>query len=121
MRSQYNHEDSDDYDVDIPRSRGTAFGGRSGRIILLGDGSEVLTDSTDDAEMFDHSMDDDKDVENQIKKGSPGASDAESTRTEREDTPGPPSIEEQHEKHENVSHGPGTTIKGVADTPDSKS
>lgn len=121
MRSQYNHEDSDDYDVDIPRHRGQGFGGRDGRIILLGDGSEVLTDSTDDAEMFDHSMDDDKDVENQIKRGTSGASDDDSTRSEREGTPGPSSIEEQHEKHEGVSHGPGTTIKGVADTPDSRS
>jgi protein phosphatase 2C family protein 2/3 len=37
-----------------------------GRIILLGDGSEVLTDS-DDTEMFDHS-EEDKDLESQVQK-----------------------------------------------------
>lgn len=39
---------------------------QSGRIILLGDGSEVLTDS-DDTEMFDH--DEDKDLASQVHKG----------------------------------------------------
>jgi protein phosphatase 2C family protein 2/3 len=37
-----------------------------GRIILLGDGSEVLTDS-DDTEMFDHS-EEDKDLDSQVHK-----------------------------------------------------
>jgi protein phosphatase 2C family protein 2/3 len=40
--------------------------GNRGRIILLGDGSEVLTDS-DDTEMFDHS-EEDKDLESQVHK-----------------------------------------------------
>jgi protein phosphatase 2C family protein 2/3 len=48
--------------------RNRAFGSNnnSGRIILLGDGSEVLTDS-DDTEMFDH--DEDKDLASQVHKG----------------------------------------------------
>lgn len=44
------------------------FGGNQrGRIILLGDGTEVLTDS-DDTEMFDHG-DEDRDLESQVHKG----------------------------------------------------
>ena len=84
----------------------------------------MLTDSTDDAEMFDHSMDDETDPEEQIKHGSSATTstaDNDSTRSEREGTPGPSSIEKEHEKHESVSHGPGTTIKGVADTPNAAS
>lgn len=42
-------------------------GNQRGRIILLGDGSEVLTDS-DDTEMFDHA-EEDKDLESQVHKG----------------------------------------------------
>lgn len=122
MRNDYDQDDSDDLDLDIPRNRGPGFGGRKGRIILLGDGSEVLTDTTDDAEMFDHSMDDDRDEEeNQIKKARAQGDDSDSMRSEREGTPGPQSIEKQHEKHEGVSHGVDTTIKGVADTPSKES
>lgn len=83
---RHNFEDSgDDYDLDLPRSRGN--GGRSGRIILLGDGTEVLT-SADDTEMFDH--DEDKDLESQVTKGlpKPGIVKSES-RNGREDTPAP--------------------------------
>lgn len=44
------------------------FGGtQKGRIILLGDGTEVLTDS-DDTEMFDH-QEEDKDLASQVSKG----------------------------------------------------
>lgn len=45
------------------------FGGgnQRGQIILLGDGTEVLTDS-DDTEMFDHG-DEDNDLESQVHKG----------------------------------------------------
>jgi protein phosphatase 2C family protein 2/3 len=42
-------------------------GNQRGRIILLGDGTEVLTDS-DDTEMFDHG-DEDKDLDSQVHKG----------------------------------------------------
>jgi len=85
IRHQFD-DSPDDYELDSDR-RNRAFGGRSGRIIHLGDGTEVLTDS-DDAEMFDHS-DEDKDAENQVPKGTPATSDNESTRSEREGTPAP--------------------------------
>lgn len=64
------------------RTRG--IGGRSGRIILLGDGTEVVTDSDD---MFDHD-EEDKDLDSQVSKGGPQSEEARS-RSEREETPGP--------------------------------
>lgn len=63
----HNFDDSDSgYDLDTdPKLKG--FGGNQrGRIILLGDGTEVLTDS-DDTEMFDHS-EEDKDLDSQVGK-----------------------------------------------------
>ena len=51
----HNFEDSDSgYEMD-PENKGRSFGvgGYRGRIIFLGDGTEVLTDS-DDTEMFDN-------------------------------------------------------------------
>lgn len=82
-----NFEDSgDDYDLDLDqRSRGV--GGRSGRIILLGDGTEVLTDS-DETEMFDHE-EEDKDLASQASKGQMKLDDE--SRGGREETPGPES------------------------------
>ena len=66
----HNFDDSDSgYDVDVD-SRLKAAGGNNqrGRIILLGDGTEVLTDSDDTAEMFDHG-EEDKDLESQVARG----------------------------------------------------
>ncbi|KAL1956969.1 hypothetical protein VTO42DRAFT_6458 [Malbranchea cinnamomea] len=60
--------------------------GRAGRIILLGDGTEVLTDVGDE-DMFD-TADEDKDLESQVRKGPAGTS-TDAARSEREDTPGP--------------------------------
>ena len=65
MRHQF-EDGGDDYERDLDqRTRG--IGGRSGRIILLGDGTEVLTDS-DETEMFDHDAED-KDLQSQASKG----------------------------------------------------
>lgn len=67
-------------------NKGKSFGvgGYRGRIILLGDGTEVLTDS-DDTEMFDNA-DEDKDLESQVSKTSDssatGASSADDTKTD---------------------------------------
>ena len=80
-----NLEDSgDDYDLKLDhQSKGA--GGRSGRIILLGDGSEVFTDS-DDTDMYDHE-EEDKDLDSQVTKGETAAN--EEDRGTREETPGP--------------------------------
>lgn len=68
----HNFDDSDSgYDMDMD-ARAKA---NRGRIILLGDGSEVLTDS-DDTEMFDHS-EEDKDLDSQVHKNETAQGEAE--------------------------------------------
>ena len=65
----HNFDDSDSgYDLEA-ESRSKAFGigsNNKGRIIFLGDGTEVLTDG-DDTEMFDNS-EEDKDLASQVSK-----------------------------------------------------
>lgn len=63
----HNFDDSDSDMLDMDRKDGFSQNSR-GRIILLGDGSEVLTNS-DDAAMFDQS-EENKDLENQVSKDS---------------------------------------------------
>lgn len=91
MGHQHNGSE-EDYDLDMDqRTRG--IGGRSGRIILLGDGTEVLTDS-DETEMFDH---DDEE------QAHPSDETADS-RTKREDTPAP-----QSKQNSETSQTPAST------------
>ncbi|KAL7623476.1 Protein phosphatase 2C 2 [Parahypoxylon ruwenzoriense] len=76
----HNFDDSDSgYDVDVEnKSKTFGIGGYKGRIIFLGDGTEVLTDS-DDTEMFDNS-EEDKDLASQVSKNSSVDEDAEISR-----------------------------------------
>lgn len=106
-----NFEDSgDDYDLDLDqRTRGA--GGRSGRIILLGDGTEVLTDS-DETEMFDHE-EEDQDLDSQVAKGQPTSN--EENRGAREDTPGPESAEKLHSTDRNPFNTPSSTTSDKSD------
>lgn len=71
--------------------RTQGIGSRSGRIILLGDGTEALTES-DDAEMFDQD-EEDKDLDAQVAKGRieelHDDDDDSRLRSEREETPAP--------------------------------
>ena len=60
------------------------LGGGAGRIILLGDGTEVLTDSAE-GDMFDKA-EEDKDLQSQVSKGQASSTDS---RNSREGTPGP--------------------------------
>jgi len=120
VRHQYDNDSPDEYELDLDK-RSKGFGGRAGRIILLGDGTEVLTDS-DDAEMFDHS-DEDKDSENQIQKGTPATSDADSMRSKREGTPAPQPPAEGSKLTDSPSsttteksEHAGPTIKAASDT-----
>jgi protein phosphatase PTC2/3 len=77
----HNFDDSDSgYDVDMDQKK-TFGGNQRGRIILLGDGTEVLTDS-DDTEMFDHS-EEDKDLASQVHKGQATNEDEPKSTTEK--------------------------------------
>jgi protein phosphatase 2C family protein 2/3 len=65
----HNFDESDSaYDMeDQKQGKSFGIGGYRGRVIFLGDGTEVLTDS-DDAEMFDNS-EEDNDLVSQVSKG----------------------------------------------------
>ncbi|KAK4971881.1 Protein phosphatase 2C 2 [Elasticomyces elasticus] len=105
----------DDFDMDMDQ-RTRVLGGRSGRIILLGNGAEVLTDSTDhDADMHDQDSDEEQDLESQIKKGQE-SSDAD--RVKREETPGPEKDGAASEKADKVSEEP--KMMAASDSVDSK-
>lgn len=86
--ARHQFDDSpDDYDLESDNTR-RAFGVRSGRIILLGDGTEVHTDQ-DDEELFDAKEEEvDKDVQNQVRASTANAG-HDAGRSHREDTPGP--------------------------------
>ena len=66
-------------------SRSRAFSVRSGRIILLGDGTEVLTNQMGE-DLFE--ADEDKDVETQVRISSDESA-SDFVRQQREGTPGP--------------------------------
>lgn len=77
-----------------------SFGGNQrGRIILLGDGTEVLTDS-DDTEMFDHG-DEDKDLDSQVHKGQ--VTGHESNNAEPKTGDIPEKIDTAHPKYKAVA------------------
>ena len=76
----HNFDDSDSgYDVDMDQKSKNYGSNQRGRIILLGDGTEVLTDS-DDTEMFDNG-EEDKDLASQVPKGQAAAKDASDDST----------------------------------------
>lgn len=62
-------------------------GGYGGRIIFLGDGTEVVTNSSPDADMVDVT-DEDKDLESQVNKGEKKEGEKkEEGEEKKEDTP----------------------------------
>jgi len=86
----HNFDDSDNYGSEEgQKSKPFGLGGYRGRIIFLGDGTEVLTDG-DDSEMIDVS-DEDKDLESQVtkddKKEEEETGTAEKPGSEKEDAP----------------------------------
>lgn len=108
IRRQFD-DSPDDYDIDLDNhTRG--FGVQPGRIILLGDGTEVLTDAAEE-EMFDE----DKDLESQVRKDLNDASD----RNEREGTPGPQANRLNAESSEppKISESPSSTTAEGSPSP----
>lgn len=112
---RHRYDDSgDDFDIDMD-SRRSGKGDRSGRIILLGDGTEMLTDGDDDGVIEDE----DTDFASHLHR----ESDDKPPSSIREETPGPEDskpesgttkeISEQH-----ISAVPDTTIPEKLTTPD---
>ena len=92
-------DSSDDYEMDMDQRTRFISGRQGGRIILLGDGTEISLGGTpdeDDVDMEDRGEAEeaeDEDLEEQVRKRDEDAN-AESTepsRSQREETPGPPS------------------------------
>ncbi|KAH7094471.1 phosphatase 2C-domain-containing protein [Paraphoma chrysanthemicola] len=102
----------DDIDMDLDQ-RFRPNSGLGGRIILLGDGTEISTDAPD-SDMFDHE-DEDKDLDSQVDKYS---KDTSSSSRDREGTPGPQSgnaqvTESPSSVQTEKSDGPEQTLKDV--------
>ncbi|CAK45235.1 uncharacterized protein An08g00830 [Aspergillus niger] len=102
IRNQF-EENPDDFDMENDRARG--FSVRSGRIILLGDGTELIPEQNDD-ELFDQA-EEDQDLVNQVHRDSPDAA-----RNEREGTPGPQSKDTSRTDAAEISESPSTTAEG---------
>lgn len=81
----HRYDDSpDDLDMDLHDHRSRQGGPR---IILLGDGSNLSSDSHE-GELFDHD-DEDEDLENQLSKKPESSETNDPERSQREGTPGP--------------------------------
>ncbi|KAH1345370.1 hypothetical protein KXV68_006480 [Aspergillus fumigatus] len=105
IRNQF-EETPDNYDSENDRSRG--FSVRSGRIILLGDGTELIPEQNDE-ELFDQ-REENRDVTNHLQHESPDSS----ARGDREGTPGPQSKNETTSKAEETS-----TAANLSESPSS--
>ncbi|EGS18492.1 uncharacterized protein CTHT_0050940 [Thermochaetoides thermophila DSM 1495] len=79
----HNFDDSDNDYNDNKQSKAFGLAGYRGRIIFLGDGTEVLTDS-DDTEMFDNA-EEDKDLASQVSRSSSTTTIAATSSTTEED------------------------------------
>ena len=88
----------DDYDMDMDQRTRFLGGGRGGRIILLGDGTEIsvghIHDDDGDVDMEDRGEAEeaeDNDLEQQVSRdpSAPNGEPAEQDRSKREETPAP--------------------------------
>ncbi|KAJ5901301.1 Protein phosphatase 2C [Penicillium tannophilum] len=94
IRNQF-EDQPDDYDLEMERSRAFSVRSAGGRIILLGDGTEVIPDQNDE-ELFDQT--EDHDLVNQVHP-------TDSIRNDREATPGP---QGKHDTSQ-ISESPAST------------
>ncbi|KAK3626926.1 Protein phosphatase 2C 2 [Elasticomyces elasticus] len=89
-------DSADEYEMDMDQRTRMIGRGNAGRVILLGDGTEVNADHDDDVEMEDRGEAEeleDKDLAEQVQKGQADAkadtNGTEKDRGDREQTPGP--------------------------------
>lgn len=87
--------------MDLERSRGFS-GLRSGRIIVLGDGTEVIPDQSE--ELFEQA---EEDQDEPSTTGQAQSESPDTTRNDREDTPGPQAKNESGSA--NISESPAST------------
>lgn len=112
----HNPDESDTgFDVDMEnKSKPFGIGGYKGRIIFLGDGTEVLTDS-DDTEMFDNS-EEDKDLASQVSKNSSVDGDADSKLPPRAPSPPPRTPKKQEDKAQTKTNESKTPTSTTTET-----
>lgn len=91
------------------KNKGFGAGASRGRIIFLGDGTEVLTGS-DDTEMFDNA-DEDKDLESQVTK---------STTTEKDAKAEPSATESKSDESAEAKSALASDNQEKKDTPASE-
>ncbi|KAK3722637.1 Protein phosphatase 2C 2 [Vermiconidia calcicola] len=107
---RFSDDSPDDYEMDMDQ-RTRFIGGRAGRIILLGDGTEILAGNANDDEDVD--MEDrgeaeeaeDKDLEEQVQKDAakgPNGDPSDEDRSKREETPAPAASGRDTESAEKV-------------------
>ncbi|KAH7564515.1 hypothetical protein BM1_01562 [Bipolaris maydis] len=101
----------DDIDMELD-SRFRPNNSNGGRIILLGDGTEVST-GENEHEMFDNE-DEDKDLDSQVNKYNQEADNK--SRQDRQGTPGP-----QHESKVQVTESPSSVQTEKSDAPEPQS
>lgn len=124
----------DDYEMDMDQR--TRMLGRGGRIILLGDGTEILTGRGDDDDVeMDERGDaeeesDDKDLEELLRNKNStqklNGDTLETDRSERGETPAPTTgdvtqkVDESKQRQTGDAQAPADEPKPVADTPSTK-
>lgn len=115
----------DDYEMDMDQRTRFLGGGRAGRIILLGDGTEILAgqmhDDDGDVDMEDRGEAEEaeeKDLDEQVQKGQepnvPNGETGDEDRSKREETPSPAlqgKSSEPAEKSEEETQQPPETTK----------
>ncbi|KAJ2902069.1 uncharacterized protein MKZ38_001042 [Zalerion maritima] len=107
----HNFDDSDSgYEVDSERQKAAALGSLAGlkgnRVIFLGDGTEVVTHSNDDTEMFDGA--EDKDLASQVTKSGSSESKADTSAEDKKNTmmkDTPPKPEESKSQEAKTNEG----------------
>lgn len=117
----------DDYDMDMDQRTRMLGGGRGGRIILLGDGTEVVTDHAEDdgdVDMEDRGEaeeEEEKDLQEQVKKGQAQAKSTTNgpveERNTREETPAP-SSQSQEATSKVTEVSPSPELLKSSSTPD---
>lgn len=103
IRNQF-EDQPDDYELEMERSR--AFSVRQGRIILLGDGTEIISDQNEE-ELFNQT--EEQDLANQVHPTN--------SRNEREGTPGPQGKQDESSGTAQISESPASTDEKEKSTP----
>ncbi|KAL2175838.1 phosphatase 2C-like domain-containing protein [Thermothelomyces heterothallicus CBS 202.75] len=108
----HNFDESDSgYDLeDQKQGKSFGIGGYKGRIIFLGDGTEVLTDS-DDTEMFDNS-EEDKDLVSQVSKGTSQGGNASEAKADTPTDTGSSSSQQQQQQQQPEQPQAETKVPG---------